>query len=353
MHGAGESAAEMAARKRRQAAEKRADADRLDREASSWERGSEGERQIGAALEAGRPHGWLVLHDVRWPGRPKANIDHVAVGPGGILVVDAKNWSGSVTLRDGVLRQSGFRRTREVDAVGSAALAVGELLNLPWSLHVIPVLALVDQPELSTQRVGAVTVVAASGLTAWMCSLPPQLGAADVIGLTDHLRTALGRGNAFSSERAVGGPVSYGQQPLAHLRRPRLAQPPVRARGDASRRARRSAPARRRELLKAVAALAFVAFLALGGLPLYLKLATGAGSVAAKAVVPSPTQVPASPPPVFASCAALDTRYPFGVERPGAVNRGARMHGTPRIDAATYARNARLDADHDGIACER
>ncbi|WP_407923750.1 nuclease-related domain-containing protein [Arthrobacter cheniae] len=27
--------------------------------------------------------GWRMLHDVHWPGRPKANIDHIAVGPGG------------------------------------------------------------------------------------------------------------------------------------------------------------------------------------------------------------------------------------------------------------------------------
>ena len=65
---------------------------------------------VGATLERLRASGYDVLHDVHWPGRRRANIDHVAIGPAGIVVVDAKNWSGVVSAHHGRLRQNGNRR---------------------------------------------------------------------------------------------------------------------------------------------------------------------------------------------------------------------------------------------------
>src|SRR3546814_20149304 len=64
----------------------------------------------------------LVLHDVAWPGRPRANIDHVVIGPGGAFVIDSKNWSGAIAVRDQVLRQNG--RSREMAVVGAAEAAL-------------------------------------------------------------------------------------------------------------------------------------------------------------------------------------------------------------------------------------
>ena len=65
----------------------------------AWQSGAEGERQTAQSLAALRQHGWLVLHDLHWPGRPFANIDHIAVGPGGVVVIDSKNWSGRIDGR--------------------------------------------------------------------------------------------------------------------------------------------------------------------------------------------------------------------------------------------------------------
>ncbi len=47
-----------------------------------------------------------VLHDRRVPGT-RANIDHIAVGPGGVYVIDAKVVRGPVTLRRGGLLRPG------------------------------------------------------------------------------------------------------------------------------------------------------------------------------------------------------------------------------------------------------
>lgn len=100
---------------------------RLARYADHWERGADGESQTAAALQGLGPL-WTVWHDLKWPGRRFANIDHLVIGPGGIFVIDSKNWAGAVVVRDGVLRQNGYRREPAVAGCADAALAVGELL---------------------------------------------------------------------------------------------------------------------------------------------------------------------------------------------------------------------------------
>src|SRR3954452_18934163 len=95
----GKSAREVAARSR-------AKAERLMRRAEMFERGALGEERTAATLRE-LPAAWTALHDVRWPGRRFANIDHIVIGPGGVFVVDSKNWSGNITVSAGVLRQNG------------------------------------------------------------------------------------------------------------------------------------------------------------------------------------------------------------------------------------------------------
>lgn len=88
---AGESAREFARRQREKAA-------RLEGSAERWERGAQGEDVTAAALDDLAGRGWTTFHDVRWPGRPRANIDHIVVGPTGVFVIDTKNWSGDIRV---------------------------------------------------------------------------------------------------------------------------------------------------------------------------------------------------------------------------------------------------------------
>ncbi len=53
----------------------------------------EGERKVGQELEKLRELGYEVFHDV--PG-PNFNVDHVLVGPGGLVCVETKTWSKPV-----------------------------------------------------------------------------------------------------------------------------------------------------------------------------------------------------------------------------------------------------------------
>ncbi|MET1000138.1 MAG: nuclease-related domain-containing protein [Marmoricola sp.] len=107
---------------------KRVTADKLLRDADLFERGAVGEEATARALAELPSLEWRIFHDVRWPGRRFANIDHVLVGPQGVFVVDSKAWTGHIDVRDGVLRQNGHRRTKAVESANDAAAAVCELL---------------------------------------------------------------------------------------------------------------------------------------------------------------------------------------------------------------------------------
>ncbi len=64
---------------------------------AAWKQGEAGELRVAEILDA--VPGISVLHDRGIPNS-RANIDHLAVGPAGVFVVDAKNYSGSVEKRD-------------------------------------------------------------------------------------------------------------------------------------------------------------------------------------------------------------------------------------------------------------
>jgi len=66
-------------------------------EAIAWRRGAAGERRTARLLDPLERHGWVVLHDLAVPGS-RANIDHLALGPGGIFVVDSKQYRGRLQL---------------------------------------------------------------------------------------------------------------------------------------------------------------------------------------------------------------------------------------------------------------
>jgi hypothetical protein len=63
----------------------------------AWRRGAAGERRTARLLAPLERRGWVVLHDLAIPGSV-ANIDHVVIGPGGVLVVDSKQYRGRLHL---------------------------------------------------------------------------------------------------------------------------------------------------------------------------------------------------------------------------------------------------------------
>ena len=214
---AGESASEVARRKREKA-------ERLLRDADLWDKGAVGERATAHALTVLPPAEWTVLHDVRWPGRRFANIDHVVVGVGGVFIIDSKHWSGRVDVRDGVLRQNGFRREREVAGVADSALAVAEAVPGLDPRLVKPVLCLVTHEQVVSQS-HEVLVCSTATLAAQLLAQPVVLDPAGVRRTVGQVHRTLTSASAPRTPPSRRGRTSFPvpAPPLA-------ARPPVRSR---------------------------------------------------------------------------------------------------------------------------
>jgi hypothetical protein len=66
-------------------------------DAIAWRRGAAGERRTARLLAALECQGWAVLHDLALPGS-QANLDHLVIGPGGVFVIDSKQYRGRLQL---------------------------------------------------------------------------------------------------------------------------------------------------------------------------------------------------------------------------------------------------------------
>ncbi len=126
-------------------------------------------------LQRLRPYGFEVLHDVSWPGRRRAAIDYVVVGPPGVFVMHTENWSGAVTVQAETLRQNGYSRVQQTEAVRRSALVVGLSLGASWAALVVPVICLIGSAELVPTQAGPVTVLSLDHLAAWLLSQPNRL----------------------------------------------------------------------------------------------------------------------------------------------------------------------------------
>jgi hypothetical protein len=185
--GAGDGAAEQSNLAAERVARLKRQLDQAERNTKAWDAGAVGERVVAEKLSELVPRGWYVLHDVHWPGRPKANLDHVLVGPGGVVVVDAKNWTGEVKVSSGVLWQGRYARTQAVEGALAQCAAVASVLAPPHRRMVRPLICMAAQPDLFGVTNSDVAVVGAQRVVGAIEALPAVLDQQSVVGLYAHL----------------------------------------------------------------------------------------------------------------------------------------------------------------------
>ena len=154
-----------------------------------------------AALQPLADRGWRVLHDRRWPGSARANVDHVVVGYGGVAVIDTKHWSRPVQVREGRLWcGDDDRHDDTVDTLLRLAAAVDELLEEVTGsspgravglspIHVVPVLVFTAHEranELAPQ-VGRVLLSTVGHLPTRLARRPRYLDDAQVALIGEYL----------------------------------------------------------------------------------------------------------------------------------------------------------------------
>ncbi|MET4591282.1 nuclease-related domain-containing protein [Arthrobacter sp. 754] len=199
--GAGDGAAEQARLAAERVQRLKRQLDQAERATKSWDEGAVGERIVADRLGRLLPHGWFLLHDVHWPGRPNANLDHVLVGPGGVVVVDAKNWTGEVSVASGVLWQGRFARTQSVEGALAQCAAVASVLSPPHRRFVRPLICLAGQPDLFGITSSDVAVAGADRVVDTVLALPAVLDNQTVLGLYAHL------GQQLTQEPAAESPA--------------------------------------------------------------------------------------------------------------------------------------------------
>ncbi len=174
---------------------------------AAFARGAAGERRLAGELEDAGEGRVLFLHNRRLgPGRRDGDLDHVAVAPGGVFVIDAKNLTaarisvrtsrGLFTLTRRQLLVSGRDRSGFVDAsvrqqaAVRAALAAHDDLTGAGEVAVAGVLcflgASIDGWRWRPPRLGGVHLCSPTG-TARLLRRPGPLGLEDRRVIWEHL----------------------------------------------------------------------------------------------------------------------------------------------------------------------
>jgi hypothetical protein len=158
--GAGDSARDQARRLREAAAALQRKAAWAARRADDFEAGGLGETAVAEALAPISAKGWYLLHDRLAP--MGGNIDHLAVGPAGVAVIDAKRWTEPVTIEKTRLLANGVNRTAALEAISRQVAEVKTALAEKHpDVKVRGFLALAAELDLerSVETVGEVRVV--------------------------------------------------------------------------------------------------------------------------------------------------------------------------------------------------
>jgi Nuclease-related domain len=154
----------------------------------AWRRGAAGERRTARLLTLLERRGGAVLHDLALPGT-QANLDHLVIGPGGVAVIDTKQYRGRLRLdHDGMLWHGRHLLVSTLRTVRWEADQADEVLGIA-EVQVAAVVAVhgssVPWGQVDTD---GVTVIPARRVSDLLAALPPGLGPERVAGLADRAR---------------------------------------------------------------------------------------------------------------------------------------------------------------------
>jgi hypothetical protein len=153
---------------------------RLPSDALAWGRGAAGERRTASHLDELAADGYVVLHDRLIPGA-RANIDHIAIGPAGVFVIETKALRGKLMIVGEKLFVGERTRTGVIDETYREAIAVqvclADRLNALRST-VRPILCIHRTMQLLLDNeVQGVRVVSGPQLARFLRRLPALLDA--------------------------------------------------------------------------------------------------------------------------------------------------------------------------------
>jgi hypothetical protein len=135
-------------------------------------------------------YGWAVLHDLAVPGS-RANIDHLVIGPGGVFVIDSKQYRGRLQLDpSGRLRYGRYPLAPTLQAVSFEADQAAQVLPDPGVVVVVVPIVAVHGARVPWGKVvvEGVPVVPARRLPSMLRQLPTVLGPERVAAVANQAR---------------------------------------------------------------------------------------------------------------------------------------------------------------------
>jgi hypothetical protein len=159
-------------------------------DAVAWRRGAAGERRTARLLSHLERHGWTVLHDLAVPGS-RANLDHLVIGPGGVFVIDSKQYRGRLQLDpSGRLWHGRYPLAATLRAVSFEADRAAQVLADPGVVVVVVPIVAVHGARVPWGKVvvQGVPVVSARRLPGMLRQLPAVLGPERVAAVANQAR---------------------------------------------------------------------------------------------------------------------------------------------------------------------
>ncbi len=284
---------------------------------------------INAVLDRLPTSDWTVFRDVPWPGRPHVSLPHVAIGPGGVFVIEGDTAGGRIVVKNDALRVHGRRRDGTLSTQRSAATAIGERLVTLDVNHVHGMVCFVSDDEVAGRAKG-VLVATTTTLERHLIGQPNFFSPVRARSIAEDVRVALNDGaqphlaEGWSRRRTTG---VHRQRPSEHLR---------------ARSARRGA--RFGSVVLASAGLV-VGMFALVVLASLWALFSGLSDTN-----------PAAALDTTAACERVNANHPHGVGLPKArdkVVKGERRVKQFTVGKRLYKELSDFDSDDDGIVCEK
>lgn len=153
-------------------------------------RGARAEEKVAERLTS-LPEGYVSFHDLAFPG---FNIDHIAVGPGGVFVIETKSHGGKVTNNGASLLLNGQPPEKDfINQTWSQTYHIRDLLKerLGKEIPAKPVLCFSNAFVQVRGAVKGVTVVNGGYLNTFIARQKPVLSNEQINQVSAALRSAV------------------------------------------------------------------------------------------------------------------------------------------------------------------
>jgi Nuclease-related domain len=142
----------------------------------SWRVGAKGERKVGRTLRLARPFGWRALHAVP-VGSRGSDIDHVLIGPGGVVTLNTKHHRGQRVKAGRFRIFVGGQQTRYAQHSQHEARRASRLIAAATGrpITVTSAVVIVGARRLRGSQTDGIPVLTRTGLLIWLLRRPHTL----------------------------------------------------------------------------------------------------------------------------------------------------------------------------------